>query len=213
MSEQIYEYVGSLYILCSAQSGFIKGRSCMTALTDVVENLRADLDNNMICILVLLDHSKAFDTVDHSILLEELEKLFCFSETACRLLCSYLTGRPQIVYYNGTCSESLDVNKGVPQGSVLGPLLFCLYINDLQDNLENCKIHMCADDVQIYNSGCLHGISACVNNINSDLRKIYIWARNNGLCINPPKLKCVLIDRCNRNITNDIQIKISSNVI
>ena len=66
------------------QSGFIKGRSCMTALTDIVENLRADLDNNMI------DHSKAFDTVAESILLEKLENPFCFSGTAYRLLRSNL---------------------------------------------------------------------------------------------------------------------------
>ena len=69
---------------------------------------------------------------------------------------------------------------------------------------------MCADDVQIYN---LNGISACVNNINSKLRKVDIWARHNGLCINPTKSKCILIGRSNRNITNDIQIRISSNVI
>ena len=72
---------------------------------------------------------------------------------------------------------------------------------------------MYADDVQIYNSGSLNGISACVNNINSDLRKIDVWARNNGLCINPTKSECILIVRSNRNITNDIQIKINSNVI
>ena len=72
---------------------------------------------------------------------------------------------------------------------------------------------MYADDVQIYNSGSLNGISACVNNINSDLGKIDIWARHNGLCINPTKSKCILMDSSNRNITNDIQINISSNVI
>ena len=81
---------------------------------DVVDNLRADLDKNMICILVLLDHSKAFDTVDHYILLKKLEK---FSTSRKQLVDYY--GRSQIVSYNGTCSESLDVDRGVPQGSVL----------------------------------------------------------------------------------------------
>ena len=95
-----------------------------------LQNLRASLDNNMISILVLLDHSKAFNAVDHFILLRKPEKLLCFSETACRLLRSYLTVRSQISFYNGTYSESLDINRGVPQWF----LLFCLYINDLLDH-------------------------------------------------------------------------------
>ena len=86
MSEQINEYVRSHNILCAVQLGFIKGRSCMTALTDVVENLRADLDNNMTSILVSLDHSKAFDTVNHSILLKKPEKLLYISKTACTFI-------------------------------------------------------------------------------------------------------------------------------
>ena len=72
-----------------------------------MKNLRADLDNNnMIYVLVLLDHTKAFDTVDHFIFLKKLDKLFCFSETACRLLRLYHTSRSHIVSYNGTCSVS-----------------------------------------------------------------------------------------------------------
>ena len=79
----------------------------------------------------------------------------------------------------------------------LEPYIFCLYINNIPDTLEHCKIHMYADDAQIYNNSSLNGINACVNNINSDLQKIDIWAKNSWLCINPTKSKC---------ISNDIQI-------
>ena len=89
----------------------VKGKSYMAALTNVVNNLKANLDNNMISTLVLLDYSKTFDTVDYFIV---LKKIFCFSETGYRLLRSNLTGRSQIVFYNGTYSESLDVNRFVP---------------------------------------------------------------------------------------------------
>ena len=72
---------------------------------------------------------------------------------------------------------------------------------------------MYPDDVQIYNNGSLNGINAFVNNINSDLKKIDIWAKNNRFCIKPTKSKCILKDKSNREITNDIKIKISSNII
>ena len=123
MCKQINEYLAKSNLLSDRQSGFLKGRSCITALTDVVENLRTNLDKGMVSFLVLLDHSKAFDTVDHDILLTKLEKLFYFSSTSCKLLHSYLTGRLQAVESNGECSEFLNINRGVPQGSILGPLL------------------------------------------------------------------------------------------
>lgn len=163
--------------------------------------------------MVLLDHSKAFDTVDHKILIQKLEKLFFFSTTACKLLWSYLCRRSQAVVLNNKYSEALNVDRGVPQGSILGPLLFCLYINDLTEAIEHCSIHMYADDIQIYKSSKVNEIYSAVDSLNNDLAKINKWALNNLLCINPKKSKCILITTNNWALNESIEIKINNDII
>lgn len=213
MCKQMNQYLSQQKLLSDFQSGFVKGKSCITALTDVVEDLRSKLDNNMVSFLTLLDHSKAFDTVNHSILLKKLEKFFYFSSSACNLLSSYLTGRSQVVYFNGKNSDELYLNRGVPQGSILGPLLFCLFINDLPNILAHCKVQMYADDVQIYSSTSINDINMCVDNINHDLANVYNWAVINGLCINPLKSKCIFLSKHNRTVIDNIQLKINTDII
>ena len=153
------------------------------------------MDANKISILSLLDHSKAFDSIDHSILCNKLKKIYKFSTSALNLINSYLVGRFQAVSINGNSSRLLPLLKGVPQGSILGPLLFSIYINDLPFVLRYCKINMYADDVELYTSCSLYYINDGISNMNSDLKKVWQWAAGNGLSLNPSKSKCILITR------------------
>ena len=100
-------------------------------MVNILGDIRIPFDNNHITILCLLDFTKACDTVDHLILCQKLKNLFCFSNSAVNLINSYLTNRSQLVNVLGRLSERKHVPCGVPQGSILGPLLFSLFINDI----------------------------------------------------------------------------------
>lgn len=203
---QIFKYVTGENLLTERQSGFRPQHSCVTALTDVVEDIRGNLDTGKISMLVLLDHSKAFDTVDHSLLCLKLSKIFNFSTTAVKLILSYLTDRLQSVSYDGLISYPLCVVRGVPQGSILGPLLFSLYANDIPQQLKYSSIQMYADDIQIYLSSSKASITSCVNDLNTDLDSIFLWASANGLRLNPNKSKCLII--CKKSVKIESQIDI-----
>lgn len=192
---QITHFLDTNNLLNDRQSGFRKKNGCITALVDVVEDIRRDIDSGYISFLVLLDHSKAFDTVDYNILCHKLKYLFKFSNNATRLISSYLTNRFQYVDTNTRKSNYLPVMRGVPQGSILGPLLFSLYSNDLPLRLEQCKIRMYADDVQIYIGCNINEIDQCVSTLNQELHRVYLWASANGLGINPKKSKCIVIQK------------------
>lgn len=126
------------------KSGLRAKGSCATALIDVSEEIRFGIDWNKVSFLIILDHSKAFDTVYHRIFLTKLSKMYNFSSSAVKLIFTDLTERPQGVCFNDLISDFLSLLRGVPQGSVLGPLLFSSYVNDLPCALSNCGIHMYA---------------------------------------------------------------------
>lgn len=152
------------------------------------------MDKGRPVVLLLLDFSKAFDTISHKILCTKLAKHFDFSNHATTLIRSYLTGRTQTVFNNGTYSRSLPISSGVPQGSILGPILFSLYINDLPGVLKFCSIHIFADDVQIY-YGCLDNSSAIISRkMNEDLARIHEWSNKNKLVLNVDKTNAIFIN-------------------
>ena len=185
-------------LLTERQSGYRQNRSTITALIDITEYLREATDKGNISFLTLLDHSKAFDSVDHHILCEKLYRWYNISESATSLIYSYLSNRYQAVYLNNTCSSFLPVSKGVPQGSVLGPFLFSVYVNDLPNVLKFCRVQMYADDVQLCISSSLSNVNMCVENLNSDLNNVFEWATCNRLCLNPNKSKCIIIFKNNK---------------
>jgi len=195
MHNQITRYLEQNEMLSNHQSGFRNNHSCVTALIDVVEDIRAKIDCDSICILTLLDHTKAFNCVEPEISCFKLYNNFNFSASATQLIRSYLSQRKQNVCVNNSMSSPLNVTKGVPQGSILGPLLFNLYINDLPEVLHSANIHIYADDIQLYMFCDKNSISQCINNLNDELERVNEWALKNHLCINPSKSKCLLIGK------------------
>ena len=136
-------------VLSNSQHGFRKGRSCETQLTLLLEDLQSNVDRRAQVDMVFLDFSKAFDTVPHKRLLAKLES-YGISNQVVSWVRSFLSNWTQHVVVDGIRSSSANDFSGVPQGSVLGPLLFLLYINDMSGVVRS-NIRLFADDALIYN--------------------------------------------------------------
>lgn len=191
--KQMQAHLSNNNLLSSAQSGFRAKRSCKTALLLVVDDIRKGLDANSPTFLTLLDFSKAFDTVDYSLLCQKLLHRFRFSHQSVKLLHSYLTDRQQCVAVGNIMSSFLGVPAGVPQGSILGPILFSIYVNELPQLVKNSTVHMFADDVQLFMCCPLDMISSAIQLINEDLEVIQQWALKHNLSLNPSKSKTLCI--------------------
>ena len=148
IKSQLVEHREINNILPDSQSGFRAGRSCATALLNVTDHILRATDNGMLTILVLLVYSKAFDTLNHELLLLILKHIG-LNDRAVLLFKNYLNNRKQRVVLNGEFSEFVSITKGVSQGSVLGPLLFSIYTASIPSYLRHCKSQIYADDVQL----------------------------------------------------------------
>ncbi len=133
---RLYDYITDHNVLSPSQSGFRKGNSTSTCLIDFLENLYSNIDKGETVGVLFLDLKKAFDTVNHSILVSKLSHLGISNE-ALEWIESYLYGRSQVTFVNHTYSAAGHVDCGVPQGSILGPLFFILYVNSLPEVLNN----------------------------------------------------------------------------
>ena len=142
--------------------------------------------------LVFVDFKKAFDVMDHRLLLRKLE-LYRFSHAALSWFTSYLTNRFQFVALEGNLSERLAVKQGVPQGSVLGSLLFLLFVNDLPLHLERSSVDIFADDTTLSGNAHFVDISSLTDNLNSDLDALNKWSAQNKMFINTKKTKLMVV--------------------
>ena len=132
------------------QHGFMAGRSCVTNLIDTLDYVGSCLDSGGHIDMIYIDMSKAFDKVNHGLLIQKLQKDYGFGRNLLRWFQCYLENRKQRVTVLGATSDLLPVTSGVPQGSILGPALFLLYVNDLPNNVKSSRVAMFADDTKVF---------------------------------------------------------------
>ena len=135
-------------MLSSTQFDFRPKSSTEIALVNFTDSILENIDKGLLTGVVSIDLTKAFDTVDHGILYDKL-KIAAFADTSVDWLKSYLTNRTQVTAIGNVYSTTKPVHIGVPQGSVLGPLLFIVYVNDMSSCIKHCKVSLYADDTVI----------------------------------------------------------------
>jgi len=173
------------------QHGFLEHKSCTTNMVDFCDSLALSLNEHITNHVVYFDFAKAFDSVNHDILLGKLKRLYNVDGVLLKFLCNYLKDRSQRVVIGNESSSTLAVNSGVPQGSILGPLLFVLFINDLPSELsEGTDIVLYADDTKIWRK--ITSISDC-SILQSDIDSLSYWARVNKMKFHPSKCKVLAI--------------------
>lgn len=197
VERQLRSYMEDNNLIMEQQSGFRKGYSCETALNCVVENWKNEMDSKNMLIAVFLDFKRAFETVDRTILLEKLTK-YGIKNKVLKWFESYLGARTQRTTVNNSVSDANEVLTGVPQGSVLGVLLFLLYINDISLVVKYCRLCMFADDALLFVSG--KDLCECTEKINNDLQSISEWLIINKLKLNIKKTKYMCINGTGQSV-------------
>jgi hypothetical protein len=184
--------------ICPEQHGFLPRRSTVTNLMEFSFNVSSELDNGGRLDVIYTDFSKAFDKVNHDILLDKLLKLG-FSIDSCILLTSYLKDRPQYVSVSNVNSIVYFSSSGVPQGSNLGPLLFLIFINDLPSCLSGCKCLLFADDLKIFRP---IKFSSDTQALQSAINQLQHWCISNKLHLNVQKCFAMSYSRKKVSIEN-----------
>ena len=207
---RIYSFLQQNNILNENQFGFRKGYSTEMALSSFIEKITSSLDKGQHSVGVFLDLKKAFDTVNFNILFDKLSHIGIRGNPL-NLLKSYLNNRKQTVTISSFKSPLKNTLCGVPQGSILGPLLFLIYINDLPNALTSSFPIMYADDTNIFYSG--KSLTEIENSLNSDLTTLSNWLSANKLSLNLNKTHSMLFTLNNRLKSYKPKIKINNSQI
>ena len=202
---QIYDYFTSNNLLYISQYGFRRNHSTELAVTEFVDNVFKFLDNGINPIAIFMDLSKAFDTINHPTILYKLRH-YGISDNELNWFQSYLSNRKQLVCLDDYTSSLSTITTGVPQGSILGPLLFLIYVNDLSSSSTNTKCIMYADDTSLLipyklNSCCT--IATQTDFINNELKYVYDWLCANKLSLNTNKTKYMIFHFTQRKLSNN----------
>ena len=191
--KQLTEYTDTNKLLSDFQSGYRKGHSCETAVTRIHNDILLMVDKKENVVLLLLDLSAAFDTINHKLLLKKLKDLYGINGYVLDWLKSYLSNRSFKVVVNKSSSSSCWLEIGVPQGSILGPLLFIMYTKDLEKIVTKYgfSIHLYADDTQIYFAFDVHSSCPDMKMVNLCFKEIKQWMSSNFLKLNDTKTEFI----------------------
>ena len=206
--KRLYNFVK--YKLSEKQYGFRAKHSTIQAITEMYADIVEALDTRRMTIASFLDLSKAFDTIDHTILINKLKK-YGVRGIALNWFQSYLENRKHFIQYKTHSSVISDITCGVPQGSVLGPLLFIIYVNDLPSCLDKAKCVLFADDTTIYTSS--SDVSVLYETLNSNLKVVSDWFRANKLSLNVNKTTYMIFKHNQQVNVDNFELKIGGNII
>ena len=198
--KKIYEHLQRNDLLCKEQGGFREGFSTVSTASFFVNEIYKSINQKKYILATYLDIKKAFDTVNHQILLKKCKKLGIQGKLL-NWLKNYLINRKQITIANNVTSDMGSITCGVPQGSILGPLLFLIYINDLNSCLTCTSDFLYADDTVLLCSG--NDLNNVCDNMQNDLDNISNWCNSNKLTINSKKTKFMIFG--NRNMLKKIK--------
>jgi retron-type reverse transcriptase len=204
---RLTKFIGKNKILSRHQYGFHKNRSTELAIIEFVDKITNAIDQGKFTIGVFLDLSKAFDTINHKILIKKLEH-YGIRGIVNSWFENYLSNRKQIVKFEGTQSEEMKIKSGVPQGSILGPLLFLLYINDIQHCNQLVSIILFADDTSILCSDT--SLKKLNETMQIEMDKITNWLNVNNLSVNTAKTKLILFRSTNKRQKQNITISMTN---